>query len=133
MESLREWRVAPSASCSQSPLQSSLNRKGYKVFIIEHPLPPALLQSDLGLLSGRVRTGPLDEMVIEMQFSRCRMVAVEADDARSKVLLTGVTIEMEDLRCRGLNPNAAIEFTDGRCHWVGIEMEDPRCRNIRNW
>lgn len=92
-----------------------------------------LLQSNLGSLNGRARTGPLHEMVIEMQTSRCRMVAVEADDARSKVLLTGVTIEMEDLRCKGLNPKAAIEFTDGRCHWVGMEMEDPRCKNLRNW
>lgn len=103
------------------------------MFIIEHPLPSALLQSDLGSLSGRVRMGPLDEMVIEMESSRCRIVAIEADDARSKVLLTGVTIEMEDLRCKGLNPKAASEFTDGRCHWVGTQMEDPRCRNLRNW
>jgi hypothetical protein len=103
------------------------------VFIIEHLLPPTLLQSDLGSLSGRARMGSRDEMVIEMQSSRCRMVAVEAEDPRSKALLTGVAIEMEDLRCKGLNPKAAIEFTDGRCHWVGIEMEDPRCRNLRNW
>ena len=77
--------------------------------------------------------GPLDETVIEMQFSRCRIVAVEADDARGNALETGVAIEIEDLRCNGLGPKAAIEFTDGRCHWVGIEMEDPRCRNIRSW
>jgi hypothetical protein len=103
------------------------------VFIIEQPLPSTLLQSDLGSLSARVRMAALNEMVIEMQTSRCRMVAVEAEDVRSKVLLTGVSIEMEDLRCKGLNPKAASEFTDGRCHWVGTEMEDPRCRNIRTW
>jgi hypothetical protein len=103
------------------------------LFIIEQPLPLPLRQSDLGSLNGRVRMAALSEMVIAMQTSRCRMVAVEADDARSKMLLTAVSIEMEDLRCKGLNPRAASEFTDGRCHWVGTEMEDPRCRNLRNW
>jgi hypothetical protein len=76
---------------------------------------------------------PRDGMVIEMESSRCRMVAIEIDDPRGKSLLTGVVIETEDLRCRSLQASAAIELEDSRFQRVGIEMEDPRCRNLRNW
>lgn len=72
-------------------------------------------------------------MVIEMESSRCRMVAIEIDDPRGKSLFTGVAIELEDLRCRSLQASPVIESEDHRCHRIGMEMEDPRCRNLRNW
>jgi hypothetical protein len=59
-------------------------------------------------------------MVIEMESSRCKMVAIEINDPRGKSLLTGVAIEMEDLRCKSLHSSMVIGLEDRRCNRVGI-------------
>jgi hypothetical protein len=73
---------------------------------------------------------PLDWMVIEMEFSRCKMVAVNGDDPRCSDLLTGVAIEMEDSRCTSLAEGRVLELNDARSRHMHVKMEDPRCQNL---
>lgn len=91
------------------------------------PISVQLAEQTLGSMS------QLDGMVIGMESSRCKMVAIEMDDPRGKSLLTGVAIEVEDLRCRNLHASLVIGLEDRWYNRVGIEMEDPRCKNLRNW
>ncbi len=70
-------------------------------------------------------------MVIEMEFSRCKIAAIEIQDLRCSSLLAGVTIEMEDSRCRGLNERRELEVDDARCAHAPIKVEDPRCWSLR--
>jgi hypothetical protein len=93
-----------------------------------------LRQPDLSSTKSRSeeRVG-LSEGWFYMEFSRCKVVAIGADDTRCKSLLTGVTIEMEDLRCKTLHASAGIEMEDRRCNPVGMELEDPRCKDLRLW
>jgi hypothetical protein len=76
---------------------------------------------------------PVGQVVIQMEFSRCKVVAIGADDPRCRSLLMGVTIEMEDPRCKTLHASAGIEMEDRRCNPVGMELEDPRCKDLRLW
>ena len=68
--------------------------------------------------------------VIEMEDSRCKIVATETDDPRCKGLLIGVVTEMEDLRCKSLLDRVVLEIEDPRHNRVVIGMEDSRCRNL---
>ena len=70
---------------------------------------------------------------IEMEDSRCRIAAVELDDARCKSLIQGVVIEAEDHRCKSLGYRATTEMEDPRCASVAMKIDDPRCQNMRNW
>jgi hypothetical protein len=72
-------------------------------------------------------------MEIVMEDSRCRIAAVELDDARCKSLIQGVVIEAEDHRCKSLGYRATTEMDDPRCASTAIKMDDPRCQNMRNW
>jgi hypothetical protein len=74
-----------------------------------------------------------DEAVIEMEFSRCKMVAIEVDDPRCSSLLMGVAIEMEDPRCASLHERRVPEADDARCRHAPVKMEDPRCQSLRYW
>jgi hypothetical protein len=86
---------------------------------IGHPasrrLPHAYLCSMKNGFGARSGQG---EAVIEMEDSRCRIVA----------------IEMEDLRCKSLSNRVVLEIEDPRCGGIAIQMEDPRCNNLHlNW
>lgn len=92
--------------------------------LLSSPSPPFAATICLQMTEATLECmSPLDGMVIEMESSRCRMVAIEIDDPRGKSLITGVAIEMEDLRCRSLRASVVIEPDDRRCHRIGIEME----------
>ena len=73
---------------------------------------------------------PLDEVAMAMEFSRCRIVAIEMDDPRGAGLITAVAIDVEDSRCRCLNDSQALEVEDARCSQAAIRMEDPRCQSL---
>jgi hypothetical protein len=74
------------------------------------------------------------EAVIEMEDSRCRIVALETDELRCRSPLNGVAIEMEDLRCKSLSNRVVLEIEDPRCGAIVIQTEDPRCNNLHlNW
>ena len=72
----------------------------------------------------------LGGMVIEMEFSRCEMVAIEVDDPRGAGLSGGVSIALEDPRCRGLAERLMLEVEDARCSHPLVVMEDPRCQSL---
>lgn len=79
-----------------------------------------------------------DDVVIEMEDSRCKIAAIEADDPRCRGLLSGAVIEMEDPRCKDLSKDVmlrgvAAEADDPRCKIMAIEVEDPRCRGLHIW
>ena len=65
-----------------------------------------------------------------MEFSRCRIVAIEMDDPRGAGVLSGVAIDAEDARCRSLTDSQVPEVEDARCNQVTIRMEDPRCQSL---
>jgi hypothetical protein len=69
-----------------------------------------------------------------MEFTRCKIAAIETDDPRGTGLYSAVTIEMEDSRCRSLAEGKMLE-TDGPCgRNVAVRMEDPRCQSLYiNW
>lgn len=71
------------------------------------------------------------EAVIEMEDSRCRIVAIETDELRGRSPVNGMVIEMDDLRCKGLSNQVVLEIEDPRCGGIAIQMEDPRCNNLR--
>jgi predicted metal-binding protein len=66
--------------------------------------------------------------VIVMDDPRCKVAAIEAEDARCKSLLSGMAIEVEDYRCESLHYSASMEMEDPRCRQSASEMDDPRCR-----
>jgi len=70
-----------------------------------------------------------NDVVIEMEDPRCKIVAIEVEDPRCKNLLSGVVIEMEDPRCKSLYYRVALEMEDPRCYRVAVRMEDPRCES----
>jgi len=72
----------------------------------------------------------LNGMVIEMEFSRCKIVAIEIDDPRGAGHLQGVSIDVEDSRCRSLAEGQMLEVEDARCRHTRVVMEDPRCQNL---
>ena len=71
-----------------------------------------------------------NDVVIEMEDSRYKMAAIEAEDPRCGNLLNGVVIEMEDFRCKSLVNRVVIKIEDPRCNRVPIHMEDPRCKSL---
>ena len=100
---------------------------------IEHPHSRRSHQSNLSSINGAFPAEcPLNEVLIEMEFSRCRMVAIAIDDPRGAGLLSGVAIEVEDVRCRNLAEGGVLEVEDARCRKVAIHMEDPRCQNLHS-
>jgi hypothetical protein len=108
-----------------------LKAVGNEVCTIEQPSSRGLLQSDLSSKSGSFNGEcPLDEVAMAMEFSRCRIVAMEMDDPRGARVLSGVAIDAEDARCRSLNDSQALEVEDSRCSQVAIRMEDPRCQSL---
>jgi hypothetical protein len=70
-------------------------------------------------------------LVIEMEFSRCKIAAIEIQDPRCSSLLEGIAIGTEDSRCRSLVEGMALEVDDARCAYARIKMEDPRCQELR--
>jgi len=102
---------------------------------IEHPasrrLPHAYLCSMKNGFGARSDQG---EAVIEMEDSRCRIVALKMDELRCRSELNGVATEMEDLRCKSLSNRLALEIEDPRCGGIAMQTEDPRCNNLHlNW
>lgn len=79
-------------------------------------------------------TFSLDEVVIEMEFSECKVAAIGINDPRGRGLLNAVAIEAEDSRCRNLVEGLVLEVDDARCMQTSMKMEDPRCRSLHmNW
>jgi hypothetical protein len=71
-----------------------------------------------------------DAEVIDMEFSRCKMAAIQIDDPRCVGIHTAVSSEVEDSRCRYLAEGKVLEVDEGCCRSVTIAVEDPRCRNL---
>jgi len=72
--------------------------------------------------------------VVEMEFSRCKMVAIGIDDPRCAGLHSAVTIEVDDSRCRYLAEGQVLESDGPSGRNVAIRMEDPRCQCLyMNW
>ena len=71
-----------------------------------------------------------NDVVIEMEDPRCKIVAIEMDDLRCRSPLNAVVIEIEDLRCKSLLNRVVLEIEDLRCNRVAIRMEDPRCESL---
>ena len=71
-----------------------------------------------------------NDVVIEMEDPRCKIVAIEMDDLRCRSPLNAVVIEIEDLRCKSLLNRVVLEIEDPRCNRVAIRMEDPRCESL---
>lgn len=72
----------------------------------------------------------LGGMVIEMEFSRCRIVAIEIDEPRGAGLHKGVSIEAEDSRCRSLAEGLTLQVEVAHCGHALVSMEDPRCMSL---
>jgi hypothetical protein len=101
------------------------------VCTIEQPSSRGSHQSDLSSKCGSFNGEcPPDEVVMAMEFSRCRIVATEMDDPRGAGVLSGVAIDAEDARCRSLTDSQVLEVEDARCNQVAIRMEDPRCQSL---
>ena len=66
--------------------------------------------------------------VIVMDDPRCKVAAIETEDARCKSLLSGMATEVEDYRYESLRHSVSIEMEDPRCRQSASEMDDPRCR-----
>ncbi len=73
---------------------------------------------------------PREGMVMEMECSRCKTVAIKIDDPRCTSLLVGVEIEMEDARCTSLAEGLTLEVDYARRARVHVKMEDPRCQSL---
>ena len=71
-----------------------------------------------------------NDVVIEMEDPRCKIVAIEMDDLRCRNSLNGVVIEIEDFRCKSLIDRVVLEVEDTRCNRMAIKMEDPRCKSL---
>jgi hypothetical protein len=59
-----------------------------------------------------------NDVVIEMEDPRCKIVVIEMDDLRCRSSLNAVVIEIEDLRCKSL------------LNRVVLEIEDPSCESL---
>ena len=72
----------------------------------------------------------VNDMVIEMEDPRCKIVAIEMDESRCRNSVNGVVIEIEDFRCKSLIDRVVLEVEDARCNRMAIKMEDPRCKSL---
>ena len=129
---LELWnRAERSGRCGKSHGLPDSNLSQNEVCNIGHPafrrLPhPYLcsLKNDFGVRSDQRKA------VIDMEDPRCKIVAVEMDELRSRSPLNGMLIAMEDLRCRSLPNRATLEIEYPRCHCVQTKMDDPRCNSL---
>ena len=64
-----------------------------------------------------------NDVVIEMEDPRCKIVAVEMDDLRCKSLLNRVALEIEDPRCNRVAIRMAVG-SRGRCSGALVSMHE---------
>jgi hypothetical protein len=90
-------------------------------------------QSDLSAEEAAGRKGLPNEVVMDMEDTRCNFVEMESENLRYKGVFDSLVIDVEDPRCQNLHNRAVLEIEDSRCRCEGIETEDPRCKNMRFW